>query len=80
MATKQQYVGNVIPFCEVETLVSSELSGCTKSRDPFLRVWNTLFFAAAHENSWLGYRLGHLLGAFPPRRNLMSPFRRGSGL
>ena len=32
---KQQYYGNVVPFCEVETLVSSELSGCTRSRDPF---------------------------------------------
>ena len=34
---KQQYYGNVVPFCEVETLVSSELSGCTRSRDPILR-------------------------------------------
>ena len=73
---KQQYVGNVVPFCEVETLVSSELSGCTRSRDPFLRVWNTLFFAAAQETSWLGYRLGHLLGAHPPRRNQSDELRR----
>ena len=26
--------GNVVPFCKGETLVSSELSGCTRSRDP----------------------------------------------
>ena len=74
---KQQYVGNVVPFCEVETLVSSELSGCTRSRDPFLRVWNTLFFAAAQENSWLGYRLGHLSGVHPPFTGGISPMNSG---
>jgi hypothetical protein len=30
------YYGNVVPFCKGETLVSSELSGCTWSRDPIL--------------------------------------------
>jgi len=29
-------LGTLSPFCEGETLVSSELSGCTRSRDPIL--------------------------------------------
>ena len=31
---KQPYDGNVVPFCKVEASASSELSGCTRSRDP----------------------------------------------
>lgn len=37
------------------------------------RIWITLFYAAAQENSWLGYRLGHLSGVHPPGTGGISP-------
>ena len=69
-------LGTLSPFARSRPWFRLSSVGAQGAGTHSLGVWNTLFFAAAQENSWLGYRLGHLLGAHPPRRNQSDELRR----
>ena len=64
---KQQYIWERCPpFARSRPWFRLSSVGAQGAGTHSPEVWNTLFFAAAQENSWLGYRLGHLLGVHPP--------------
>ena len=64
---KQQYIWERCPpFARSRPWFRLSSVGAQGAGTHSREVWNTLFFAAAQENSWLGYRLGHLLGVHPP--------------
>jgi hypothetical protein len=55
---KQPYDGNVVPFCKVEASASSELSGCTWSRDPVLRDLAHLVLCCSPGKLMVGLSIG----------------------
>ena len=64
---EQQYVGNVVPpFARTRPWFRLSSVGAHGAGIQSCGIWPTLLYAAAQENSWLGYRLGHLTGAHPP--------------
>ena len=70
-------MGTLSPFARARLWFRLSSVGAQGAGTQSRGIWNTLFFAAAQENSWLGYRLGHLWGAHPPETGGISPMNSG---